>query len=107
MRNFIRKQLFVRVVLFVLNPFPHAMARLIPTVPGFRNGDISPAPLTLRSKRRGPARRPHPCPTSFPAFQVARENPPPGVSPDEAIVAVENVRRSIGDTCPECPPETG
>jgi hypothetical protein len=27
------------------------------------------------------------------------------VSPDEAASAVEDVLGSIGDTCPECPPE--
>jgi hypothetical protein len=30
---------------------------------------------------------------------------PPGVSPDEAAVAVEDMLGSTGDTCPECPPE--
>jgi len=27
------------------------------------------------------------------------------VSPDEAVAAVEDVLGSIGDTCPDCPPE--
>jgi hypothetical protein len=39
------------------------------------------------------------------ALLVAREDPPPGVSQDEAAAAVEDVLGSIGDTCPECPPE--
>jgi hypothetical protein len=39
------------------------------------------------------------------ALQVAREDPPPGVSPDEAVAAVRDVLDAIGDTCPECPPE--
>jgi hypothetical protein len=39
------------------------------------------------------------------ALLVARHDPPPGVSPDEAATAVEDVLGSIGDTCPECPPE--
>jgi hypothetical protein len=30
---------------------------------------------------------------------------PPGVSPEEAVAAIEDVLSSIGDTCPECPPE--
>jgi hypothetical protein len=37
------------------------------------------------------------------AILVARQDPPPGVSPDEAAAAVEYVLGSIGDTCPECP----
>jgi hypothetical protein len=36
---------------------------------------------------------------------IARGNPPFGVFPDEAAAAVEDVLGSIGDTCPECPPE--
>ena len=39
------------------------------------------------------------------AVTIARGNPPFGVSPDEAAAAVEDVLGSIGDTCPECPPE--
>jgi hypothetical protein len=39
------------------------------------------------------------------ALLVARQDPPPGVSPDEATAAVEDVLGSIGDTCPECPLE--
>jgi hypothetical protein len=39
------------------------------------------------------------------ALRIAREDPPPGVSPDEAAAAVEDVLGSIGDTCPECPPD--
>ena len=39
------------------------------------------------------------------ALLVARQEPPPGVSPDEAAAAVDGVLGSIGDTCPECPPE--
>lgn len=37
------------------------------------------------------------------AIGLARLDPPPGVSPDEAIAQVRNVLDSIGDTCPECP----
>jgi hypothetical protein len=36
---------------------------------------------------------------------VARQHPPPGLSPDQPVDAVRNVLDSIGDTCPECPPE--
>jgi hypothetical protein len=39
------------------------------------------------------------------ALLVARRDPPPDVSPDEAVAAVTNVLASIGDTCPECPPD--
>jgi hypothetical protein len=38
------------------------------------------------------------------ALLVARRDPPAGVSPEEAVAAVEDVLSSIGDTCPECPP---
>ena len=38
------------------------------------------------------------------ALDIARENPPPGISPQAAAVAVAEVLESIGDTCPECPP---
>jgi hypothetical protein len=38
------------------------------------------------------------------ALVTAREAPPSGVSPDEAVTAIEDVLRSAGDTCPECPP---
>jgi len=41
------------------------------------------------------------------AIAVAREDPPPGVSPQAAAVAIDEVLESIGDTCPECPPEAG
>jgi hypothetical protein len=37
------------------------------------------------------------------ATLVAREDPPPGVSPEAAAAAIEDVLGSIGDTCPECP----
>src|SRR3982075_1523361 len=39
------------------------------------------------------------------AFDIARENPPAGVSPDAAVAEVRDVRDMIGDTCPECPPD--
>ena len=37
------------------------------------------------------------------AFDIARRNPPAGVSTDEAAAEVRVVLDSIGDTCPECP----
>jgi hypothetical protein len=38
------------------------------------------------------------------AFAVARQDPPSGISPQAAAVAIAEVLDSIGDTCPECPP---
>ena len=37
------------------------------------------------------------------AFDIARSDPPPGVSPDAAVAEVREVLDSIGDLCPECP----
>jgi hypothetical protein len=37
------------------------------------------------------------------AFDIARQDPPPGVSPQEAAIAIAKVLDSIGDSCPECP----
>ena len=39
------------------------------------------------------------------AFDVARREPPPGVSRADAVAEVRDVLNSIGDTCPECPPD--
>lgn len=39
------------------------------------------------------------------AFNIAREYPPTGVSPDAAAAEIRDVLSSIGDTCPECPPD--
>jgi hypothetical protein len=41
------------------------------------------------------------------AFLVAGGDPPPGVSPEQAVAAVRDVLDTIGDACPECPPEAG
>lgn len=41
------------------------------------------------------------------ALDMARQDPPPGVSPQAAAVAIAEVLDAIGDTCPECPPEPG
>jgi hypothetical protein len=41
------------------------------------------------------------------AFVMARQDPPPGVSPDEAAAALADVLDGVGDSCPECPPEPG
>jgi hypothetical protein len=37
------------------------------------------------------------------AFDIARRDPPAGVSPQAAAVAIAEVLDSIGDICPECP----
>jgi hypothetical protein len=37
------------------------------------------------------------------AFDVARQDPPAGVSREEAIAEIHDVLDSIGDICPECP----
>jgi hypothetical protein len=39
------------------------------------------------------------------ALDLARSEPPQGWSLGQAAAAVEDVLSSIGDTCPECPPE--
>ncbi|UPK40982.1 hypothetical protein IVB18_49635 (plasmid) [Bradyrhizobium sp. 186] len=41
------------------------------------------------------------------ALAAARVDPPAGVSRDEApLAAIIEVLDSIGDTCPECPPDS-
>jgi hypothetical protein len=45
---------------------------------------------------------PHACDR---AVDMARQDPPPGISPDAAAAEVREVLESIGDTCPECPPQ--
>jgi hypothetical protein len=37
------------------------------------------------------------------AIDIARGDPPAGVSPDAAAAEVRDVLNSIGDICPECP----
>jgi hypothetical protein len=39
------------------------------------------------------------------ALVVARQDPPAGVSPEEAVAEVRDALDSIGNTCPECPQE--
>jgi hypothetical protein len=39
------------------------------------------------------------------AIMIARQDPPWGVTPDAAVAAVEDVLASMGDVCPECPPD--
>jgi hypothetical protein len=41
------------------------------------------------------------------ALRMGRDDPPPGVSADEACAAIEDVLSGIGDTCPDCTPEAG
>ncbi|MET4149056.1 MULTISPECIES: hypothetical protein [unclassified Bradyrhizobium] len=39
------------------------------------------------------------------AFDIAKQDPPDGLSPDQAVAEVCEVLDSIGDTCPECLPD--
>jgi hypothetical protein len=39
------------------------------------------------------------------AFDIARRDAPSGISPKAAAVVIAEVLESIGDTCPECPPD--
>jgi hypothetical protein len=41
------------------------------------------------------------------ALIIACQDPPFGVSPDEALAAVKDALDSIGGTCPECLPDCG
>jgi hypothetical protein len=41
------------------------------------------------------------------AFDIAKRDPPTGLSADEAVAEIRDVLDSIGDTCPECPPGDG
>ena len=38
------------------------------------------------------------------ALLFARQDPPLGVSSEQAVAAVRDVLDTIGDACPECPP---
>ncbi|AHY52446.1 hypothetical protein [Bradyrhizobium japonicum] len=38
------------------------------------------------------------------ARRIAREEPAFGLSPDEAVAAIDEMLTSMGDTCPERPP---
>lgn len=38
------------------------------------------------------------------AIEIARQNPPPGFSPEAAVAELREVLDSLGDICPECPP---
>ena len=39
------------------------------------------------------------------AFDNARQDAPDGLSQAEAVAEIEDVLASIGDACPECPPD--
>jgi hypothetical protein len=41
------------------------------------------------------------------AIVVARLDPPPDTTPDQAVAAIVEALNSLGDTCPECPPDGG
>lgn len=40
------------------------------------------------------------------AVDLARRHPPAGTSGDQAVAEIRDVLDSIGDTCPECPPDS-
>lgn len=40
------------------------------------------------------------------ALKIAGQDPPDGLSPAQAVAEVREVLDSIGDTCPECPPDS-
>jgi hypothetical protein len=40
------------------------------------------------------------------ALRIARDDPPPGLSANQACAAIEDVLGGIGDTCPDCGPDT-
>ncbi|WP_354269133.1 hypothetical protein [Bradyrhizobium japonicum] len=40
------------------------------------------------------------------AFDVARRDPPAGIPPDKAVAEIRDVLNSIGDSCPECSPDS-
>jgi hypothetical protein len=40
------------------------------------------------------------------AIEMARRDPPAGVSLEKAVVELRDVMDSIGDTCPECLPQS-
>lgn len=39
------------------------------------------------------------------AVDLARRDPPAGISADDAAAELRDVLGSIGETCPECPPD--
>jgi hypothetical protein len=39
------------------------------------------------------------------AVDLARRDPPAGISADDAVAELRDALGSIGDTCPECPPD--
>jgi hypothetical protein len=39
------------------------------------------------------------------ALDIARQDAPHGLSQADAVAEIEDVLASIGDTCPECPPD--
>ena len=39
------------------------------------------------------------------ALEIARQEPPSGISPGEAEAEIRDVLDSLGDTCPECSPD--
>jgi hypothetical protein len=61
-----------------------------------RNRDVQPASIQRRRPSDPLARER--------AFDMAQQDPPTGVSPLAAAVAIAEVLKSIGDACPDCLP---
>jgi hypothetical protein len=77
----------------------------IRTLRGWALGVLQEAGAIYECEERGWARDradPH---ARERAFDIARQELPSGVPPDDAVAEVREVLDSIGDTCPECPPE--
>jgi hypothetical protein len=70
-------------------------------------GDRDSAGGRCRTGVRGPRMdaRPRGSPRQGTRHRHRPHDPPPGLSPDAAEVEVREVLDSIGDTCPECPPQ--
>ncbi|MGY3364304.1 hypothetical protein ACVWZL_001429 [Bradyrhizobium sp. GM2.4] len=41
------------------------------------------------------------------AMEIARQDTPAGLSPDQAMAEIRDVLESIGDACPDCALEAG
>ena len=39
------------------------------------------------------------------ALEIAKQEPPDGLSSEQAAAEIQDVLGSIGDTCPDCPPD--
>jgi hypothetical protein len=63
---------------------------------------MNPAPSANARSTAGCRIAPTRTPASGP-FDIARRDPPAGVSPEAAVAEIHDMLGSIGDTSPECP----